>query len=248
MATREQELTIDELARETGLTVRSIRAHQSRGLLPPPEVRARTGYYGVEHVARLRLIREMQADGFNLTAIKRLLDRAPATSEEILGFREALRAPFEREQPIIMTGEELAERTGGAPSERAIKKAERLGIIVPLGDGNFEVTSPTLLKAGERAIEVGVPLEAALALVERVTRHAESAAEAFVKFFLEEIWRPFESEGQPTEGWPRIQAALDELRPQAAETLLAAFGPAMSRAVESALQKEIRRDVKRAGG
>ncbi len=39
-------MTIDELARETGMTVRNIRAHQSRGLLPPPEVRARTGCTG----------------------------------------------------------------------------------------------------------------------------------------------------------------------------------------------------------
>ena len=65
-------LTIDELAQRTGMTVRNIRAHQSRGLLPPPEVRARTGYYGPEHVARLRLIRDMQAGGFNLKAIERL--------------------------------------------------------------------------------------------------------------------------------------------------------------------------------
>ena len=54
------ELTIDELARETGMTVRNIRAHQSRGLLPPPEVRARTGYYGPDHAARLTLIKELQ--------------------------------------------------------------------------------------------------------------------------------------------------------------------------------------------
>ena len=36
-------LTIDELAQRTGLTTRNIRAYQSRGLLPPPEVRVRTG-------------------------------------------------------------------------------------------------------------------------------------------------------------------------------------------------------------
>ncbi len=43
-------MTIDELARETGMTVRNIRAHQSRGLLPPPEVRARsaTGTRGLQ--------------------------------------------------------------------------------------------------------------------------------------------------------------------------------------------------------
>src|SRR5919107_3143835 len=68
------ELTIDELAQRTGMTVRNIRAHQSRGLLPPPAVRGRTGYYGEEHVDRIELIREMQGQGFNLEAIRRLVD------------------------------------------------------------------------------------------------------------------------------------------------------------------------------
>ena len=54
-------LTIDELARRTGMTVRNIRAHQSRGLLPAPQVRGRTGYYGAEHEQRINLIRELQA-------------------------------------------------------------------------------------------------------------------------------------------------------------------------------------------
>src|SRR5690348_4916952 len=67
------ELTIDELAHETGMTARNIRAHQSRGLLPPPEVRARTGYYTADHVARIKLIQDMQSQGFNLKAIERLL-------------------------------------------------------------------------------------------------------------------------------------------------------------------------------
>src|SRR5215467_7763282 len=71
------EYTIDQLAQVTGMTVRNIRAHQSRGLLPPPLVRGRTGYYGPEHVARLRMILDMQADGFNLNAIQRLLASTP---------------------------------------------------------------------------------------------------------------------------------------------------------------------------
>ena len=35
------EMTIRELAERTGMTVRNIRAHQTRGLLPPPVVRGR---------------------------------------------------------------------------------------------------------------------------------------------------------------------------------------------------------------
>ena len=82
-------LTIDALAREAGMTVRNIRNHQSRGLLPPPEVVARIGYYGREHLERLKLIREMQAEGFNLEAIKRLLDGG---QERFLRLRQAVTA------------------------------------------------------------------------------------------------------------------------------------------------------------
>src|SRR3954451_2833961 len=101
------EHTIDELAQRTGMTVRNIRAHQSRGLLSPPEVRARTGYYGPEHVARIELIRQLQADGFNLEAIRRLLEGAGASSSSVLRFTEMIRAPFEDEPPVVVTAEEL---------------------------------------------------------------------------------------------------------------------------------------------
>ena len=107
MATAEAnaELTIDELARRTGMTVRNIRAHQSRGLLPAPTVRGRTGFYGPEHEARINLIRELQADGFKLEAVGRLLDSAGGSSEEVLRFTRAVKAPFEDEQPQIVTAE-----------------------------------------------------------------------------------------------------------------------------------------------
>src|SRR3954466_12172422 len=107
------EHTIDELARETGMTVRNIRAHQSRGLLPPPEVRARTGYYGPEHVARLRLIQELPAPGYNLAAIKHVIGRSGGSAEDVLGFLRTLLAPFEGEAAEVVELAELAERYGG---------------------------------------------------------------------------------------------------------------------------------------
>ena len=69
-----RQLTIEQLAQAIGLSVRNIRSHRTAGILPPPEVRNTIGYHGPEHVARLRLIGELQADGFNLQAIMRLLD------------------------------------------------------------------------------------------------------------------------------------------------------------------------------
>ena len=69
----ELRLTIGELASSAGMTVRNVRNHRSRGLIGPPALVARTGYYGTEHLERLKLIRAMQAEGFNLEAICCLL-------------------------------------------------------------------------------------------------------------------------------------------------------------------------------
>src|ERR1019366_4623677 len=106
----EQRLTIDQLAQTAGLTVRS---YQSRGLIPPPEVQGRVGYYGAEHRARLALIREMQAQGFNLAAIAHLLEQASGASEEVLGFTRSLMAPLETEPSEIVGQADLLERLGG---------------------------------------------------------------------------------------------------------------------------------------
>lgn len=106
------EMTIDELARRGGMTVRNIRAHQSRGLLPPPQVRGRTGYYGDDHLARIELIRELQSQGLNLEAIRRLVEGTGDSSAELLDFTRALRAPLKDEQPrevLARADRELAE-------------------------------------------------------------------------------------------------------------------------------------------
>src|SRR4051794_34457474 len=126
-----EELTIDELARATGMTVRNVRAYQSRGLLPAPEVRARTGFYGPEHVNRLRLIAEMRAQGMNLRTIKRVLDVPSA--EGMLGFGHALLNAFDTEQPEIWTTADVEARFGQIDG-RLVRKAEKLGILVSLGN------------------------------------------------------------------------------------------------------------------
>src|SRR4051794_25059629 len=109
----EDEMTIRQLAERTGMTVRNIRAHQTRGLLPPPVVRGRTGYYNEDHVARIQLTREMQADGLNLEAIRRVFEISNGSAvEEIFDFTRALRMPFEDESPEIYDPEELAADWG----------------------------------------------------------------------------------------------------------------------------------------
>ena len=73
------QLTVDQLAARSGTSVRTIRFYTARGLLPPPQLRGRTGLYGADHLARLELIGELAALGFSLTAIEGQLGRLPPT-------------------------------------------------------------------------------------------------------------------------------------------------------------------------
>ncbi len=240
-AQTEQRLTIDQLAQTTGLTVRNVRSYQSRGLIPPPEVQGRVGYYGTEHLARLQLIRELQAQGFNLAAIAHVLEQARGSGEEVLGFTRSLMAPFETETPEVLERADLVKRLGGEIDSKLLAKAEKLGLVIPIAEDCFEVPSPILLAAGERLVELGVPLEAALEMTDKLERDTKRISQTFVRIFLEFIWKPFDEAGRPETDWPQVRAALDQLRPLATEALTAAFQPAMTKAVEVAFGKELDR-------
>jgi len=231
-------LTIEELAARTGMTVRNIRAHQSRGLLPAPEIRGRTGYYGPEHVTRLELISEMQADGFNLQAIKRLIGASDGSGEELLGFKRALTAPFEQESPELIEQAEL-DADWGPLDGKLMAKAQRLGLLRPLGEGRYEVPSPTLYRAGQELLSLGVEPRVVLAIAEGVVRRAQGISKDFIALFLEAIWKPFVEAGRPEDEWPRVREALERLRPLASEAVVASFQRAMTQGVERAFGREL---------
>jgi DNA-binding transcriptional MerR regulator len=236
-----RQLTIDELARETGMTVRNIRAHQSRGLVPPPLLRGRTGYYGPAHVSRIELIRDMQSQGFNLEAIKRLLQDANGSSEEVLRFTREVREPWEPEEPQEIPLTELAERVGGNADPKLLRRAVDLGFLKMVDDERVLALSPRLLNAGRELAELGISPETALDVLTRMRESAENVAEAYVKLFLDEVWKPFDDAGRPQERWPEIRAALERLRPLAGEALLAVFGIAMTEATDAAFGRELGR-------
>jgi DNA-binding transcriptional MerR regulator len=236
----EGEMTIRQLAERTGMTVRNIRAHQTRGLLPPPTVRGRTGYYGEEHVARIALTREMQADGLNLEAIRRVLDSGDGSASAIFDFTRALRAPFEEEAPEIVDPGELAGIWGEAADPKLRRRAEKLGIFRTIPDGRIEVISPQLLRAAAELAALGIGVEGALITAEKLRRHANGVARAFVDLFVKEVWQPFDRAGRPERDWPQMSEALERMRPLAAGALLASFQIAMGEAVEKESERTLR--------
>ncbi len=234
------DLTIEQLAAQTGMTVRNIRAHQARGLLNPPEVRLRVGYYDAEHVARLKLIQELQEDGFNLAGIKRLLEDDQATAQRLARFRQALNETAET--PQTLTVEELGRRFRVSAEEapQVLGRAETLGVLVAVGEGSYEVPSPSLLAVAEQVVARGVSLNEALTVFKQVELHCDAVSGAFVSLFMREVWEPFEAAGMPPERWAEIDETIARLRPVATDALDAIFGKRMSAQIDAAFGERIR--------
>ena len=91
-----ERMTVDELARRTGLPSSTVRLYQTKGLLPPPRREGRVGVYGGAHLARLRLISRLRESGFSLAGIRQLLEtwQAGRTLDDLLGVEtQAVVAP-----------------------------------------------------------------------------------------------------------------------------------------------------------
>jgi DNA-binding transcriptional MerR regulator len=239
----ENQLTIEELAAQTGMSVRNIRSHQARGLLAPPDVRSRVGYYGPEHVLQLRLIRELQDQGFNLNGIKRLLEETPDTAERLLRVRRSVRAQAGDHPAETMTAVELGQRFRLEPAEgrQLLDVAVKLGILIPLGGDSYEAPNPSLLDVADEAVRSGIPLRAALEVIQELQRHSDAVSRSFVKLFIREVWKPFARADMPVERWPEIEDAIERLRPAASQAVLTIFQERLSSEVEGAFSEITRR-------
>ncbi|MGY2004623.1 MerR family transcriptional regulator [Blastococcus sp. SYSU DS1024] len=236
----DRELTVDELAARVGLTVRNVRAYSARGLLPPPRMVGRTGYYGREHVARLLLVREMLAEGYSLAMIERTLAGAPPTaSSATLALHRALLVPWLPPEPEITTGPELAARTGVPTGPELIDQLVELGIVERLDRERLRVLDPALLMAGLQVVGLGVPATALIAAQAQVNEHVRAISRTYVRMFVDTVWRSFVAAGAPPERLEDILATVTRLQPVAAQAVLAAFRTEMAAEVASAVEEAL---------
>src|SRR5580700_6386421 len=105
-------MTIEELAGLAGAPTSTVRMYQSRGLLPPPTRRGRVGFYGPGHLARLRLIAQLQEQGFSLASIKRVVDvwESGRGLEDIMGLEAQVATAWGPEEPLRLAADEFAAR------------------------------------------------------------------------------------------------------------------------------------------
>jgi hypothetical protein len=117
-------------------------------------------------------------------------------------------------------------------------------VLVPLGDGHFEVPSPALLAAAEEVVTRGVSLDHALDMIESVERHARAVSKEFIKLFVDDVLKPFAAAGMPSERWEELADSVEHVRPLAAQALLAVFRRTMDDEVEATFAEMARRLAK----
>jgi DNA-binding transcriptional MerR regulator len=234
-------LTIEQLATATGMSVRNLRSHRTAGLLPPPHVRDRVGYYGPEHTERVRLVQELQAMGFNLRGIRRLLDETRGDPSQLLSLKRVISVPFETEEPRVYSLQDLAERFGPDIPPNALDKAIEVGILIPLADGQYEAPAPSLVEIAQEVVARGVPLEHALTAFVKVRERCEQIGREFVRLFLNDVWKPFAGDGYPEGRWGEVEESIERLRPLSSQAVLAIYQLTMSSEVERAFGRELER-------
>jgi DNA-binding transcriptional MerR regulator len=212
----DERITVDELARRAGTMTSTVRLYQAKGLLPPPVRAGRMAYYGPGHLARMRLIGQLQDRGFSLAAVKELVDSWEAGRDlgDVLGL-ERRAAAWGAEEPVRVTLSELRARfPRGTIGPAVLARAVALGLLQPQGRG-FLVLSPRFLDIGAELVELGIPAEVVLDEYERLTGTTGGIAGRFTALFEEHLWRPFVDAGMPPDDVPRLTAALEQLAPLA---------------------------------
>jgi DNA-binding transcriptional MerR regulator len=228
--------TIDELARAATTKVSTIRLYQQRGLLPPPTIEGRVGFYDETHLARLRLVADLQTRGFSLAAIQELADTWEAGRDlgALLGVERALggssarrlvsRAELERSFP------ELAE------DPALIARFEKLGVARTVPNDEVEV-DPGFLDLGATIHGIGVPLEVMLDEFEHVHDFARQTAGRYVGLFERHVWEPFVAGGIADANLEQVASAIGALR----ESAIAVVAGALRQAIDSAAADAVAR-------
>lgn len=202
------ELTIDELARTVEMTARNIREWQTNGLLEPPLRRGRIGVYTQDHVARIKKIKKLRADGFPLDLIRRYLKVPGSPASEVHRVAAGVLTPFSPSEHKIISRDELSE-TLGAEAEATLTA---IGIVTESDAATVTIDDPALLELLVKLVRLGIPTAEVAATFAAAHRPLHEIAALLAETFRRVVWQPFVAAGLPAEGWQAVADRVTEAR------------------------------------
>jgi DNA-binding transcriptional MerR regulator len=230
-------LTLEELTERVGMSVRNIRFYTTKGLVPSPLRRGRSGYYTADHVARLQLVQELQGHGFTLSAIERYVAGIPAgASPEDIALHRAMLAPWMADSTEELSRAELDQRAGRVLSAADLETLAALGVVRAAGRGQVRV-SMSQLGVGLGLLDLGYPIEAARAAAQVYAAHGRAIAEELYELFRTKVWPVYKEQGITPE---TIQEVVERLKPLSIASLVQAYETGMDELRRTNIAKRAR--------
>jgi DNA-binding transcriptional MerR regulator len=214
-------MRVAELAERSGVSVRNIRFYHQAGVLPRPRMQGRVGWYGAEHLERLAFVRRLQQRGYSLAAIADMVAAQVPDGLAQGGGGRVGREELELMLPALTGRPDLLDGD-----------MVRLGLLTETPDG-FEVVQPALLRAGVALVARGVPLEEALAQLERLREELGAIAERFALILERDIMPTYTDRGADADETARD--LLEELLP----AVLVATGSVLREALQEAVTRRL---------
>ena len=220
------EFRLDELARRAEVASTTVRLYRNRGLLPPPRLVGRTGWYDAGHLNRLRLITRLQSQGFSLSGIRELLDQweQGRSLDAMLGVEDQLGALLGEPQATTIAPSELASQfPDNALTVELMQRATELGLVEILDQDTVRVADRRFIGAGATLAHLGIPLAEILDEWQALRSQTDLVADRFIGLFERHLvpdeWRTDLS----TERAKDLADVLAQLRATAQQVLAAAL-------------------------
>jgi DNA-binding transcriptional MerR regulator len=226
------EYRLDELAREAGVASTTVRLYQAKGLLAPPRLEGRTGWYDESHLSRLRLISRLQGEGHSLAGIADLLGQweRGRSLDAVIGIEAELDVLLGAPHAVVLDPAELLARfPEGSMTAELMQRAGAVGLIEPTEDGKVRVADRRFFEAGATLAGLGIPPGVILDEWEVLAAHTGEIAERFVTLFERHIAPEDWQRGLEADRARELAMTLAQLRSTARQVLVAALDSSLAR-------------------
>ncbi len=196
-------LLISDLAKETGVSVRTIRYYIMEGLLPSPQVRGRYSVYDDTYLHRIRLIKILKDAYLPLSKIRELLSNL--TPEEIKSTLEN----YEKEPPLLnvpFPANLSADMASGLSAKEYIRRVR---------DSQGPPSRPARLYQSENLVKAQpkTPVEPELDIkgfsesIEELDGSPSTTLPAFLRDVAQGVENEENEPGSSSQNWVRIEVA-----------------------------------------
>ncbi len=138
------ELTLEDLAGQSGLTLRTLRYYMQEGLLPGPETRGKYARYSQQHLDRLELIRRMKDLHLPLQEIRQLIENMTAEEmSRLRNYQDQVARKFGVQKPAMAAKDQPARSSSALDYIHSIQHVrENLMVYKQDQDGDLPARAP----------------------------------------------------------------------------------------------------------